>query len=99
METTTISALAGMLISLVFAYVPGASNWYAGLDGTYKRAVMLVALVTVVVIQYVLACAGWAVDFGLAVSCDRSGLVLLIQGFIAALVSNQATYLISPASK
>ena len=97
MDDVTLSAIAGVLLSLFFAYVPGASGWYAELDGVYKRVVMLVALIMIVVIQYGLACAGWAADFDLVVTCDRAGLGILIHAFLAALVSNQATYLMSPS--
>lgn len=100
METWTISALAGALLSLIFWYVPGANRWYLGLDGEHKRVVMLAALVAVVVIQYIMACVGVGQIEGVRMpTCDQVGLWTLAQNFIAALVANQSVFQISPASK
>lgn len=94
-----IAAIAGAVLSLVFSYVPGAKGWYEGLDGTYKRLVMLGLLALAVLVELGLACSGLGADFGLQVSCDRAGFVALARAFFAALMANQATYLISPALK
>jgi len=47
MSAQLLSAVAGVLLSLLFSYIPGASDWFAALDGTRKRLVMLGALVLV----------------------------------------------------
>jgi len=95
-----VSSLAGVLLSLVFSYVPGAKQWYGALDGMQKRLVMLAFLVLAVALVLVTACSGFGADFNLAVMCDRSGLVSVMKAFGAAVIANQTTYLISPpASK
>lgn len=45
MNADTLSATAGILLSLVFAYGSGVSKWFEALDGLYKRLVMVGALV------------------------------------------------------
>jgi hypothetical protein len=88
MTAETISAIAGVLLSLVFAYFPGVSGWFANLDGTYKRLVMALSLLMVAGGALALSC--WQIMY--TVSCDQAGIVALVQSFIAALVANQATY-------
>jgi len=92
-----LSSIAGVLLSLIFSYVPGVSAWYEKLTGEYKRLVMAVVLAVVSGALYGMGCAGWLGDM-VALTCDYAGARVLIRGFIAALVANQATYLISPKS-
>lgn len=91
-----VALLAGMLLSLVFSYVPWVAAWYDGLSGDGKRVVMLAALVAVTLGALALTCAGLAADFGLALTCDRPGVVQAVQAFVYALIANQSTYLITP---
>lgn len=91
----TIYLLAGSVLSLVFSYVPGASDWFAAMDATRKRLTMLVLLVVTTGAIYGGACAGlWDM-----VPCTQAGLMQLATAFFAALIANQATYLISPEPK
>lgn len=92
--------LAGIILSLVFAYVPGLEAWYAALTSVGKRVVML-ALLAIVAIGYVaLGCSPFGAQFGVpAEVCTQAGFVSVIQAFIAALLANQATYLIAAPSK
>lgn len=95
MSAEQLAAFAAVVVSLLFSYVPGLSTWYGGLDKAVKQTIMGVLLVVIAVAIYSLACAGYAGDFGLATTCDRAGAVSLINTLIAALVANQATYLIT----
>ena len=92
MTQVALSSVAGVLLSLMFSYVPGLRDWFGTLSADYKRLVMLVALVVVAVAAFGLSCAG-IVD---AVACDKDGAINLVASFIAALVANQGTYQISP---
>jgi hypothetical protein len=58
---------------------------------------MLVMLAIVTAGMFGLACSGPAPDFGLSVACTRASAIELVKAFIAALVANQATYLITPS--
>ena len=96
MTPETLSATAGIALSLAFAYIPGLSTWYEALDPTRKRLVMLLALVLVSLGAFGLACFGWA---ELPVTCDQPGVLGLLQALILTLVANQATFLIAAPGK
>lgn len=97
MTDQMISALAGVLLSLLFSYVPGLSTWYESLEGTYKRLVMLAALLSVASGALALSCLGIPAIGGASLpSCDQAGLIGLLEALVLALIANQATYLISP---
>lgn len=95
MDATVLAGVAGVLLSLIFGYVPGLKQWFDGLDSMYRRLIMLGALVVVTAGAFGLACVGW---FNMPLTCDQAGLEGLVTAFIAALVANQATYSISTAS-
>lgn len=96
MIVEVINAIAAMLISVAVSYFPGVSAWYQALSGEHKRLVMLALLALSTAAITGLACAGLGAEFGLEVACNRSGLILIVRAFIAALVANQATYLMTP---
>ena len=88
----TLSSLAGGVLSLIFSYAPGAKDWFGRLMPETKRTVMLVLLALSAIGIFVLGCGGYLQ----AVSCDKGGAIELAKIFIAALIANQATFLISP---
>jgi hypothetical protein len=90
-----LSALAGILLSLLASYLPGFSAWFERLETIHKRLVMLGLLAGASAAIVGLACAGLGQATGLPVSCDRDGGILALQAFILALVANQSAYLIS----
>ncbi len=95
MTVELLSQIAGALLALAVAYIPGASGWYSGKDGQTKAGIMAVLLVVVGAAVYGLACSGLAADFGLAIACDKASAVLLVKVLVAALIANQATFLIA----
>ena len=97
MTSDQLGAVAGVVLSLACSYVPGLRDWFAGLDGDRKRVIMLAALVVVSLGAFGLTCAG--VLGGTAVQCSQKGAIDLFWAFAAALVANQAAYLISPGRK
>lgn len=97
MSVDTLSMLAGALLSLLFAYVPGTDVWYSALDATRKRLVMLVALLVVAVGVAGLSCAGLGDVVGVSTECSVSGFAMVARVFLMALAANQAAYLIAPA--
>ena len=91
MTENTVGMLAGALLALLFGYAPGLRPWYEALEPTRKALVMLVLLAVAAAVLYGAACyTPW--DVG--VTCDEAGFWQLAQLFIAALVANQAAYLI-----
>ncbi len=95
MDSETLSAAAGLLLSLAASYLPGFAEWYAALEGARKRLVMLGLLAAVAGAAYGLACAGFADDLGLRLTCDAPGALALLRAFLTALAVNQATYLLA----
>ena len=93
MTADLLSSIVGILLSLAASYLPGFSGWYGPLDASRKRLVMLGLLAGVALAVYGLACAGWG---GSVVTCDETGITAIVRAFVAALIANQATYLISP---
>lgn len=99
MDANTLSAAAGLLLSLAAAYLPGFSDWYGALPGAQKRLVMLALLAAVALASVGLACAGLGDDLGLPLTCDAAGVWTLLRAFLAALTANQATYLLSQGAR
>lgn len=98
MSAEFLAGIAGVVLSLLFSYVPGLNAKFAALEATYKRLIMLALLFVTGAAVYGLACAGWAADFGLAVTCDKAGLVQLLQAFGVAAIANQGAYSLSPVA-
>lgn len=102
MSAEILAAIAGSLLSLLFSYVPGLSEWYASLgvaqndQGTRKRLVMLGMLTLVAAGSFGLSCAGWGAGFGLELSCDQKGVIGLLQALLLAIMANQSTHRLTP---
>lgn len=90
-----LASIAGILLSLLAAYLPKFNEWYEALSGAHKRLVMLGLLAAASLGVVGLSCVGW---FDPLVSCDQAGIETVISAFVLALVSNQATYQITTAS-
>lgn len=99
MTADGLALYAGVLLSLLFSYVPGLNTWFAGLEAIYKRLIMLALLLLTALAVYGIACIGWGEWLGVALTCDKTGLVELVRAFVLAMIANQATYQISPETK
>jgi len=93
MTAQTLSTIAGVVLSLVFSYVPGLNTWFAALGEETKRLTMLGLIVLVAAASFGLGC--WGV-LDTAVTCDQDGIIALVTAIIMAAVANQATYKLSP---
>ena len=94
MDALAPGAVLGVVISLLFEYVPGFSAWYNGLEDNYQRLVMLGVLALIVGGAFALSCAGWESFY----ACDQLGAKDAVYAFVGALVGSQGAYLISPKS-
>jgi O-antigen/teichoic acid export membrane protein len=92
MNATELSAIAGVILSLAFSYLPGLSGWFDEKNPTEKRLLMAVVLLVATAAIFGLSCAGVLT----VASCNQPGALGLVSALIAALVANQATYTISP---
>lgn len=88
MNAEQLAAIAGLVLSLAFSYIPGLVDLYDPLDSIKKRLIMGALLVIVAVAVFGLSCAGVLST----VVCDRQGAIGLVMVLINALVANQAVY-------
>lgn len=100
MTTTLLSSIAGVLISLLVAYVPGLDTWYQTLDGVKKRRWMGFFLVITGLGIFFLACLDLVSTWGITLTCNVSGALELVGILVTLLISNQSTYLLlTPSSR
>jgi hypothetical protein len=90
-----LTAVAGVLLSLLASYLPGFSSWFDRLEAIHKRLVMLGLLAACSLAITGLSCAGLGGAFGLPPACDRGSGLLMAQAFLLALIANQSAYLIT----
>ncbi len=95
MTVELLSEIAGVVLSLAVAYIPGLADWYAKKDAKAKAQIMAGLLIGVSVIIFALACAHLLADLNLGVVCDQASAIELVKIIIAALIANQATYLVA----
>ena len=91
MKTLTpdsLALVAGAVLSLAFAYIPGLKRKYDSLSGEWNRVIMALLLLGVAAAIYGLGCAG-VVE---GIDCSQAGLISLVQVFVLALMGNQSTY-------
>lgn len=93
----SIAVMAGVLLSLLFSFVPGFATWFQRLgennpddNGTLKRLVMLGLLFVTTLAIYLLANAGVIHVAG------EVGIPEMIFYFILALIGNQGMFSITP---
>jgi hypothetical protein len=101
MDINLLALIAGGLLSLCFSYIPGLQPWFSALTAEAKSAIMAGLLLLVSAVIFALQCGGLleALLPGLGVTCNQSGVLLLVRIFIMALVANQGVYKLSPQLK
>ena len=88
MNSTELAALAGLILQLLFEYLPGVEGWYGKLTPQYKRLVMLSLLILAAGGSYAAACyTPWK-----AVECNQAGIWQLIAAVFAAVAVNQSAH-------
>lgn len=92
MTSELLGSIAGIVLSLVFSYVPGLSGKFAQLESSLKRLIMAALLLIVAAAAFGLSCA----KVFATVECSEAGALGLVKVFVLALVANQSAYLISP---
>jgi hypothetical protein len=92
MTAELLASIAGIVLTLAFSYIPGLNAAFDKLAPTTKRLTMAVLLLVVAGAVFGLSCGNVIAS----VTCDRAGLIGLVNVFIAALIANQAAYALSP---
>jgi hypothetical protein len=95
MTSEQLAATSGIVLSLVFSYVPGLSAVWDKATPVTKRLVMAFLLLVIAAVIYLFACTN-VPEMAAGVTCTRESLLQLVNVFIAALIANQAAYMISP---
>lgn len=97
MDQNQLLVTVGILLSVAFSWIPKLKEWYAALDNTLKRLVMLGALAVAALLVFGLSCTQFTIPgVTMTVSCDAQGAKELGQLFINALVANQIAFLAVP---
>jgi len=96
MTAEMISGIASSILYIIMSYVPKADGTWESLTSNQRKLIILVLTLCVAIGAVLLACTGLASEFGLTITCDKSGVVAVIKSFFVALIANQAIYRISP---
>ena len=91
-----IIAITSALIAVIFARFPILRTKFAAISTEAKSGIMLGLMAIVVLGVYLLQCYGW-IDAG--ITCDKIGLQQIVTWYVLAVISNQATYMITPQAK
>lgn len=88
MTAEGLVALAGVLLSLIFRYVPKAAPWFEAQSAQAKASIMLGLVTLVAGAVYGLSCYG-PYTF---VACDSGGVWELAELWVKAVAANQVTH-------
>jgi hypothetical protein len=97
MTAEALSASLGVVLSLVFAYVPGAKDWYGALPNDRKRLVMLGGLALVALATFGLGCTSFGAQLGVSLACSQDEALGLVRVLAAAVIANQSAYALLPS--
>ena len=95
LSSEMLVSIAGVVLSLLFSYIPGLRTWYAGLVAEVKQLIMLGLIVLVSGAVFALGCYD---ILSTGIACDRYGVISLVWMVVLGLTSNQAAYMITPAT-
>lgn len=96
MTAETLAGLAGVILSLLFSYIPGLNTKYASLTSQAKSLIMLGILALITAAVYGMACWGVLTDLtGWTLTCDKAGMIALARIFAVAAAMNVTTYTLS----
>jgi hypothetical protein len=91
MTAEALAALAGVLLSLLFRYVPGFAPWFEAKTSVQKAAVQAGLTAGATLAIFGLSCAG-QMD---AVTCDSGGVWELLELLAKAIAANQVTHVMT----
>jgi hypothetical protein len=93
-----IAALAGMILSFAFRFIPGLKTWFEGLSSEGKSGVMAIVIVAAGVGTALWQCSSPEGGATMA-DCLSLGWRQYAAAIFSALVTNQATHQITPEAK
>lgn len=99
MTATLLSGIAGVILSLLFSYVPGLNSKFAAQSEESKKLWMLGLLALVAALTFGLSCTKYGAMIGIPFECTDAGAIELIKILAAAVIANQATFSITPQTQ
>jgi hypothetical protein len=93
LSPVVLASIVAIVVSLLFNYIPGLRVWFGGLKSQFKSLLMIGVLVVVSFAIWGSGCLGL---LAVNLSCNAQGVVELVKIFVATILANQATYLLSP---
>lgn len=87
-----LSAVAGVVLSLLFSYVPGLNTWFAGKAEETKKLLMLALLAVVAGGVFGLSCTQFGTALGIPLTCDQAGGFKMVMILVFAVMGNQGAY-------
>ena len=87
-----LSALCGIVTSLLFSYFPIVSDWFDAQEPNVKRMLQVAVAVVVSGAVFGLSCAGIVSGF----SCDWPGALDALSLIVVFVIANQTAYAVTP---
>ena len=87
-----LGTTAGVILGLVFEYLPGLGKWYQAQEDNIQRLILLGSMALVAGTIFGMGCAGLSDTF----ACTKEGAFEAIKVFVSGVISSQATYLVMP---
>lgn len=92
-----ISGVAGVVLSLLFEYIPGFHQWYNALSNEWKKLIMLGVVTATSLGIFGLSCIDSSLVLQTGITCDSHGAWALVASWIAAITANQGVHRLLPA--
>ena len=86
-----ILGIAGVIMQLLFQYVPRVSDWFQNLPN--KGLVALALDVIVGAALFGIACSPFAAELGVGLACETATVFLLLKAIFILAVGQQGAYL------
>ena len=87
-----LGSLAGIVLGLVFEYLPGLAKWYQAQEDNVQRLVLLGTMAVIAAVIFGTGCIGLNETF----ACTKEGAYEAIKVFVSGIISSQAAYLVLP---
>jgi hypothetical protein len=87
-------ALAGVVLSVIFTYMPKLRVMYGGLASETKQLIQLILITSIAGIMFAFTCTSFFMVPG--VECTQQGMITLIIYIFLAAGGNQLAYKLSP---
>ena len=91
-----IVMLAGVLLALIFDFIPKAKAWFDMKSVEGKRLINAGILLVVVGAIFGFNCLGWGAGLGIpAVVCTQEGALFMVQLFVLGIGMNYGTHAVA----